>query len=420
MTLGVVIPYRGVDSISKDLLYSISELTDRVSFVLVNDHSPDSAEQVIRSILGSSVHYVRNRGEGVADARNTGLNSLSTEWVSFIDSDDRITERYSDVILSALDRHPQVDVLRFAFFRNGEDFDSALEDINSVCAGLGYSVVWNKIYRRSFLAVESIRFPSGGGPFEDVTFLVELYSRSPRVLDIPGTPIYVWSVRDSSLTNSSSLHHLNQAAEQLSNCLRRVARLNNCLLEAFLIMRFFRLFYFKLRELQRDGPVAESHFFIDCILSTYTESHKRNIERYLSLFSYPTFNEVLAEFRRSRMDGSPSSTRVFETHDDAKHFSHSLNKIKSELSRKLGGVERVAIFGYGLLGKLIHSWFRPKIVRIYDKNAEEGVNGDINDLMAVDSNDFQLLVVPILGQPSVLDDVLLKRPDISNKILFVG
>lgn len=420
MTLGIIIPYRGIDSISKDLLHTISEITDRVSFVFVNDNSPDAAEYFIRSILGSSVHYVNNRGDGVADARNTGLDFLSTEWVSFIDSDDGITERYLDVIFNALDKYPQVDVLRFAFSRNGEVFDSALEDMSSVCAGLGYSVVWNKIYRRSFLADESLGFPFGGGPFEDVTFLVELYSRGPRVLDIPGTPIYIWSIRDSSLTNSSSLRHLNQVAEQLNNCLKTVSKSNDCLLEALLIMRFFRIFYFKLRELQRDGPVAESQFFIDRILSTYTETHKRGVERYLSLFSYPTFNEVLAEFRSSHMQRTPSSTRVFETHDDAKNFSRSLNRIKSELSRKLEGVERVVIFGYGLLGKLIHTWFRQKVVKIYDNNADEGVDGNINDLMALDSKDFQLLVVPILGQPSVLDEVLLKRPDISNKILFVG
>lgn len=420
MSLGVVVPYRGVDSISRDLLYSISELTDKISFVFVNDHSPDPAEQVIRSILESRVHYVNNRGDGVADARNTGLDSLSTEWVCFIDSDDRITERYSDVILATLDTHPEVDVLRFAFSRNGQSFDSALEDISSVCAGLGYSVVWNKIYRRSFLADKSISFPPGGGPFEDVTFLVELYSSKPRVLDIPEAPIYIWSVRDSSLTNSSSLRHLNQVAEQLNNCLKTVSKSNNSLLEAFLIMRFFRIFYFKLRELQRDGPVAESLVSIDRILSTYTETHKRNVERYLSLFSYPTFSEIFAEFRSSNMQCVPSSTRVFETHDDAKNFSRSLNRIISELSRKLEGVERVAIFGYGLLGKIIHSFFRQKIVKIYDNNANEGVDGNINDLMAIDSEDFQLLVVPILGQPSVLDEVLLKRPDISNKILFVG
>jgi glycosyltransferase involved in cell wall biosynthesis len=420
MKLGVVIPYRGVDSILNDLLHSVSELTDKICFVFVNDHSPDSAEYIIRDLLGSHVSYLNNRGRGVADARNTGLDFLKTDWVTFIDSDDQITEGYSELLFSALSKEPHFDLLRFPFSRGDELFDSTKEDIYSVCAGIGYSVAWNKIYRRSFLNDQSLRFPAGGGPFEDVTFLVDLYSRKPRILDIDASPTYIWSVRNTSLTNSSSLCHLEQACEQLTNCLRVVARLDNGILDTFLIMRFFRIFYFKLRELRRDGPVTEAQALVEGILRTYKDASDGGADRYLSLFSYPTFNEVLAEFRRNHQRNATSYTGVFETHDDARQFSRALNEIKGQLLGSLDKVERVAIYGYGVFGKLVHSWIRPKTVKIYDKNAEAGVDGNIEALLDVDSNEFQVLIVAILGQASVLDEVSLKRPDIASKMLFIG
>lgn len=56
--------------------------------IVVDDASVDGTAERVRK-FGSHVRYLRHeRNRGAAEARNTGINAASAEWIAFLDADD--------------------------------------------------------------------------------------------------------------------------------------------------------------------------------------------------------------------------------------------------------------------------------------------------------------------------------------------
>ena len=55
--------------------------------VVVDDGSTDATEEVLAG-FGAEIQVIRQEQRGPSAARNTGIQSASGEWLSFLDSDD--------------------------------------------------------------------------------------------------------------------------------------------------------------------------------------------------------------------------------------------------------------------------------------------------------------------------------------------
>jgi succinoglycan biosynthesis protein ExoW len=111
--IAVVIPfYQKKSGILQHAVQSVLEqtLVDRVRLIVVDDCSPVPASAELAAVLESHPDRVRvvqmaeNSGQGVA--RNRGLDELSsdTEYVAFLDSDDRWSTDHLANAVAALDR----------------------------------------------------------------------------------------------------------------------------------------------------------------------------------------------------------------------------------------------------------------------------------------------------------------------------
>jgi glycosyltransferase involved in cell wall biosynthesis len=56
--------------------------------IVVDDGSTDGAGEVVTQFEG--VEYVRQENRGLSSARNTGLSKCTTDYVTFLDADDRL------------------------------------------------------------------------------------------------------------------------------------------------------------------------------------------------------------------------------------------------------------------------------------------------------------------------------------------
>ncbi len=79
--------------------------------VVVDDGSSDDTAQVVKPFLSSKVLYVRQSHQGVAVARNHGVQLTCSPYVGFLDADDTLMPWALQEQVAVLDAHPQVGLV---------------------------------------------------------------------------------------------------------------------------------------------------------------------------------------------------------------------------------------------------------------------------------------------------------------------
>ncbi|MBQ8727602.1 MAG: glycosyltransferase family 2 protein [Oscillospiraceae bacterium] len=95
--LSVVIPVYNVEKyLSKCIDSVINQTLNDIEIILVNDGSKDSSGEICERYaeLDSRVKYICKENGGVVSARKAGTNQATSEYITFIDSDDWVSESF--------------------------------------------------------------------------------------------------------------------------------------------------------------------------------------------------------------------------------------------------------------------------------------------------------------------------------------
>src|SRR5262249_12263207 len=103
----VVVPIHNVERYLGACLDSLVAQTERdFEAILVDDGSPDRSAEIAADYAARDprLRLVRQRNGGLGNARNTGIELASGEFLSFLDSDDCLTPDALELLLRSLDR----------------------------------------------------------------------------------------------------------------------------------------------------------------------------------------------------------------------------------------------------------------------------------------------------------------------------
>lgn len=104
--VSVVIPCFNQAEYLAEAIESVrSQTYPSFEIIVVNDGSTDSTAEVCRRSAG--VHYVEQRNQGLAAARNRGWKESRGELLAFLDADDRLMPGALDVGVASLSEHPE-------------------------------------------------------------------------------------------------------------------------------------------------------------------------------------------------------------------------------------------------------------------------------------------------------------------------
>lgn len=181
--ISVVIPiYNQGRFLEKCLKSIVTQTYDNYEVILVNDGSTDESLDICRNYeIFPNVTLVKQPNKGVSVARNVGISLATGTWVTFIDGDDYVDEKYLETLYENVD--DSIDILvtgceafdekkRYVDYFFDQDFDcTSSEDkiklyaqlLNrtigqpgNVCTACG--VPWGKLYRKSFLLDNKLVF----------------------------------------------------------------------------------------------------------------------------------------------------------------------------------------------------------------------------------------------------------------------
>lgn len=191
--ISIILPCYNVENY---LIKSIQSVLDQTytdfELLIVIDGSPDNSKAIAETFIDKRITIYEKPNGGLSDARNFGLERAEGEFVYFMDSDDWIEpDLLADNI--ALIEEKDLDIVVFGYIQDDENLEgevtkSKLMAPPKICLNkgkdslptdshiigiLGYA--WNKIYRRSLLEKNNLRFEKGTSLIEDILFNSKVY-----------------------------------------------------------------------------------------------------------------------------------------------------------------------------------------------------------------------------------------------------
>lgn len=233
----VIIPvYNSEKTIARCLHSLTAQNRDDIQIIVVNDGSRDSSEEVILRLAeeNSSIEYVYQDNAGVSRARNTGLAHANGTYISFVDSDDYVTEDY----FSLLDQAEDCDLLVFAHrvIGNGPDVTALFAQLQTLTTSWDRLVLllssrrimspWDKRFRRSIIEEKSVRFIEGMSTGEDFNFCLAYAMHCRSIATIPSGILVVDLSNENSLSRRYRPHLDDQLIEVFAHAAQSIQSSN--------------------------------------------------------------------------------------------------------------------------------------------------------------------------------------------------
>ncbi|WEY90764.1 glycosyltransferase family 2 protein (plasmid) [Bacillus subtilis] len=241
--VSVVIPVYNAEKYLSTCIESVLNQTLReLEVVIVDDGSKDSSKKIIQEYASKDNRIVPifQENQGVSIARNNALDKAKGDFIVFVDADDRVHEDAYESMLNAI-THYGVDIVfsevtweyedksknfikKFSIDANQPIFRDKIKQIILVdfLYNGSYGGVWNKMFKKSFIEGNDLRFPPNKSLGEDWIFCLEAFTHCNSTYYIDTPYYYYRQVNDGSLMRKYNPHLFESYIE--SNTLERYSK----------------------------------------------------------------------------------------------------------------------------------------------------------------------------------------------------
>ena len=218
--ISVIVPVYNVEAYLERCVESILQQTyAHFELILINDGSTDSSGQICDHLASQyeniKVYHIENAG--VSNARNMGIQLATGSWVTFIDSDDFVTQDYLATLASAVEglnvgfvitpmHHIKNGIVTDIPSHSGKtelwSTEETMKELLMTTRTSFFPVA--KLFKRDLLADE--KFNTNYHLAEDALFLTELLLKTRCSSVFIDKPIYYYDHREGSATTSVNRH----------------------------------------------------------------------------------------------------------------------------------------------------------------------------------------------------------------------
>lgn len=193
-------------------------------FIIVSDGAPEKECSICEEYTtkDSRFKFYRHKHAGVSTARNYGIDQAQGEYITFVDSDDRITNNFCSSIYAKA-KEWNSDILLFEQISKNRNatltFSLYMHDIPSVSMeqyqnliiklycpqssdGLILAGICCKAYRRLFIKANNLYFQPKLHYSEDQFFCLTAFLATQNISYFANSPLYIQNHRSSSASFS--------------------------------------------------------------------------------------------------------------------------------------------------------------------------------------------------------------------------
>ena len=217
--ISVIIPVYNAEKYLRECLDSITNQTFKdIEIICVNDGSTDSSLQILNEYAqkDNRIIVISQDNQGLSAARNTGIANATGEYISFVDSDDYVSENLYENLVKYLPQelicfesqlYPQD--LKNPINKNLVNKYNGLVNVDDKIIKNTNVYAWNKLFKTSIIKENNIQFPKGL-TFEDFPFIWE-YMLCIKKAYYLNKKLYFYRQHNNSIMkncNTKSIHHL--------------------------------------------------------------------------------------------------------------------------------------------------------------------------------------------------------------------
>ena len=148
----VIIPaYNAAEFLHEAIDSALGQTYREFEVIVIDDGSSDKTEDIALS-YGSKINFIKTSNQGVAKARNTGIEAATGEFVAFLDSDDIWESNKLERQIMAVEegyRFVYTDTVSFGLNAMSELHISAGEPLPS-------GMILQQLVERNFIATSSV------------------------------------------------------------------------------------------------------------------------------------------------------------------------------------------------------------------------------------------------------------------------
>ncbi len=236
MKISIIIPVYNVSSYIEQCFRSIlNQSFSDLEVFFVDDCGSDNSVNLLLSLMGGKeetdfggkqfkiLHHTQNKGVG--EARNTGLNSATGDYVFFLDSDDSIADNCIETMVDYALK-TQADIVESkvhtyyleertpicGFWDNSEKIKQIFYDRQV------HPEPWGRLVKKELIDKNKFRFPAKI-VMEDVPWGLELFCNAQSLCLIPDKLYYYTARPDSIMSKKNFNKRFDDFAKVLSLCL---------------------------------------------------------------------------------------------------------------------------------------------------------------------------------------------------------
>lgn len=213
--VSVIVPIYNVERYLNQCVDSIlSQTYDKLEVILVDDGSPDNCGKICDDYANKDerIKVIHKKNGGLSSARNAGLNVISGDYVSFVDSDDWLAKDTYEYCLKKLGENGCDAILfdsiltsdRQKLLEPADDYTTVIKGRNEILDFFMYNStkssrwysVWGGLYKRELIVGITFR---EGKLYEDIDWKYKVLERCNNLL-ITNQIKYFYFFSGSSIT----------------------------------------------------------------------------------------------------------------------------------------------------------------------------------------------------------------------------
>ena len=256
--VSIIIPVYNVQEYLKKCLDSVINQTYKnIEIIIVNDGSTDNSYDICKEYEEKDprVLIINQKNKGLSNARNTGMNKVSGDYIYFVDSDDWLRTDAVEISINLAKKY-NADCVASSYFSSYHEEEGKEEEIiitkysgedfaDLMTRPKGYSCfAWSRLMKTEY--IRYLHFPENY-TFEDIPVMPNTICKMKTVI-YTNQKLYFYRQRKGSLSRSKFSF---QATDEMDGYIS-VAHLGLEIKNKKIMMngiKFFlmKYYYFKLR-----------------------------------------------------------------------------------------------------------------------------------------------------------------------------